>query len=109
MSIKPIDMQTSMGQMHEVARKEHAHAEALLQELHHLDDEADEKSNLAKRKLDESRESGEMTNRLDDREAGKGKNRKGRDGNKEFHNDESKRHIEIVTDENLGRFVDYKK
>lgn len=60
MSIKPIDLQTNINQMHEVGKVEHSRLNALNEQQLVMDKHAAEKSNLAKSKLDET-EKGEKT------------------------------------------------
>ena len=108
MTIKPIDLQTSIGQIHEVARHQHAQNEALAQQMHHLDKEALDKANVVDSHLDESRESQHATNRLDEHSSGSGKRKqKGKDGSSSPG--EKKRGVEFVEDESLGRIIDVKK
>ncbi|PKL35512.1 MAG: hypothetical protein CVV44_22185 [Spirochaetae bacterium HGW-Spirochaetae-1] len=60
MSIKPIDLQTNIGQMHEVGRGEHARSGAGVEQQLILDKEAAQKSALKNTRLDESNK-GEKT------------------------------------------------
>jgi hypothetical protein len=60
MPIKPIDLQTNIGQMTEVGKAEHARHAGILQQQNVLDKEAAEKSNLVKDRLDELKK-GEQT------------------------------------------------
>jgi hypothetical protein len=108
MPITPIDLQTNIGQMHEVARKEHAHGDSVNAQIHHLDKEADDKSNNANSRLDESREAQNMTGRLDDRTGG-GQKRKKRNADGTQEETRPKRKVEMIEDENLGRVIDIKK
>ncbi|HEY1405975.1 MAG TPA: hypothetical protein VF857_05140 [Spirochaetota bacterium] len=108
MSIKPIDMQTNIGQMHEVARKEHAQSDAVHLGLHQLDKESSDKAAVADSRLDEMHKASEMTNRLDDREGG-GRRREKQKGGKSAPGTGKKRGIEIVEDASLGRIIDIKK
>jgi hypothetical protein len=107
-SIKPIDIQTNIGQMHEVARKEHAQTDAVHHGLHRLDQESDEKASVVNTRLDESREASEMTERLDDREGG-GKHKEKKKKGQGQGVGPRKRGIEIVENTNLGRVIDVKK
>jgi hypothetical protein len=65
MTIKPIDLQTNIGQMTEVSKNEHARQGALAAQQQILDKEANEKSKLKNTKLDES-EKGEQTSIKDE-------------------------------------------
>lgn len=108
MSLKPIDMQTNINQMHEVARKEHAQQDAVHLGIHKLDQEANEKSELKNSRLDEMNKASEMTNRLDDREGGGGRRGKKKKGERP-ETPPLKRGVEMVEDANLGRHIDVKK
>jgi hypothetical protein len=108
MTIKPIDLQTSIGQMHEVARHQHSHNEALAQQMHHLDKEALDKAVVADSHLDESEKSQHAANRLDDRPSDSRK-RKKKDNNGSSPQNEKKRGVEFVEDKSLGRIIDVKK
>jgi len=65
MTIKPIDLQTNIGQMPEVSKHEHARLGALAAQQQILDSEANEKSALKNTRLDES-EKGEKTSIKDE-------------------------------------------
>lgn len=55
MSIKPIDMQTNIAQMHEVARNAQVKTEAIVEQQHVLDKESLEKSRLTNARLEENK------------------------------------------------------
>lgn len=65
MSIKPIDLQTNIGQMTEISRHEHARIGSLVAQQHLLDNEAQNKSILKNSRLDEA-EKGEKTSIKDE-------------------------------------------
>ncbi len=65
MTIRPIDLQTSIGQMPEVSKNEHARQGALAAQQQILDKEANEKSILKNTRLDEA-EKGERTSIKDE-------------------------------------------
>ncbi len=65
MTIRPIDLQTSLGQMPEVSKNEHVRQGALAAQQHILDKEAHDKSILKNTRLDEA-EKGEKTSIRDE-------------------------------------------
>jgi hypothetical protein len=108
MTIKPIDIQTSIGQIHEVARTQQALNESLAAQMQHLDKEALDKGQTADSRLEESKESQHLTNRLDEHKGGSGRRRRekrepGKKGTA------SSSHVQVVEDQSLGRFIDVKK
>jgi hypothetical protein len=108
MTIKPIDIQTNIGQMHEVARTQQALNESLAAQMQHLDKEAMDKAQTADSRLDESKESQHLTNRLDEHKDGSGRRHRGkREPGKK--GSESTNHVQVVEDQSLGRFIDVKK
>jgi len=103
MTIKPIDLQTNIGQMTEVGKNEHARQGTLAAQQQVLDKEANEKSNLKNARLDEA-EKGEKTSIRDEH---KGSERHG-SGNKS--DQEQKKHEsksgEKMKDEKMGKIID---
>ena len=74
MSIKPIDLQTDIAHMHEIAKGEHGRAAAYIEGQHSLEEDAEEKARRTKDKLEENKQA-EKTSIM--REEGfKGKNNK---------------------------------
>ena len=55
MTIKPIDLQINIAQMHEVAKGEQIRTEGIAEQQHLRDKESDEKSKLIQSRLDESK------------------------------------------------------
>ena len=107
MSVKPIDLQTNMSQMHEVSKSEHARSMAAAEARHVLDEESDKKSRLVNSKLDELKKSETSTIReKEEKEARKGKKEAG-SGNRE--KEEERKKNERSSDEKLGRFIDVLK
>ncbi len=107
MSIKPIDLQSNIAQMHEVAKGEQVRTEGVVEQQHVLEKESNEKSRLVQSKIDENkkaertiimREEGKSKERMHgERERGKGKK------------EESKDKSEKITDNTMGRIIDIKK
>ena len=65
MSIKPLDLQTNIGQAPEVGRTQHAQAEALAEQAHRLMKESDDKSKTADSHLDEAEKAEHSAIRLE--------------------------------------------
>lgn len=105
MSIKPLDMQTSINQMHEVGRQEHGKNEALLQEQHLLQKQSNDKSVLTNSRLDEAKK-GEGTAIKD--EGGKNPKKKYTLSKEEKEKKDTETG-EILTDERMGKFIDVLK
>ena len=108
MSIKPIDLQTNMGQMHEVGRGEHARSGAIAEQQHLLDDEAKKQSQLINTKLEEAKkgEKNEVRDALTDDKEQRKKEAKEREKRKA---DERKKQQELAKDANIGRIIDILK
>lgn len=104
MSIKPIDMQTNVGQMHEVARNSQVRTDAILEQQHVLDKESNEKSRLINSKLEENKKAEKTIIMNEDKRRFKGEKHKGKDKGEEKE-EESKRMI----DDKMGRIIDVKK
>lgn len=110
MSIKPIDLQTNMGQMHEVGRNEQARSGALAEQQHVLDEEAKKNSQLVNSKLDETKK-GEKTEVRDALADDKEKEQKKREAaeKEKRKEDERKKQQELAKDSNIGRIIDVLK
>jgi hypothetical protein len=110
MSIKPIDLQTNMGQVHEVARNQHAHIGAMSEQLHHLDKEADDKSKNADYRTEETREAEHTGIRLDDhKEEEQGRRKQGRQKKRSSLKPPAGKVVEFVENGNLGNIIDIRK
>ena len=107
MSIKPIDIQTNIGQAPEVGRTQHAQAEALAEQLHHLDKESDDRSKAADSRLDEAEKAEHAANRLDERK--ERERRRGRYVPKKGAPAEKGKVVEFVENGNLGNIIDIRK
>ncbi len=108
MSIKPIDLLSNMGQMHEVGRGEHARSGAVAEQQQLLDEEAAKQSRLINTKLDETKKSEKTEVRdalADDKEKEKQKKKQ----DEESREREKKKQQELSKDANLGRIIDILK
>jgi hypothetical protein len=103
MAIKPIDLQTNIGQMTEVSKHEHARLGALAAQQHLLDNEAYNKSLLKNARLDET-EKGEKTS-IKDEEKKKEKHNLEHNADQEKNKDEN-RSGEKMKDDKIGNIID---
>jgi hypothetical protein len=106
-TIKPIDLQTNIGQMHEVGRGEQARSEAIAGQQHLREQEANEKSNLINTRLDESKK-GEKTAIRDEEKKGRHQKRSLAEKDKE-KKEKKKEPEKKVKDERRGRIIDILK
>jgi hypothetical protein len=104
MSIKPIDMQTNIAQMHEVARNAQVKTEAVVEQQHVLDKESHEKSRLTRARLEENKKAEKNAIMREDK-------RRYRGGSQEERGEENARQEEesLPSDEKIGRIIDVKK
>lgn len=110
MSIKPIDLQTNIGQMHEVARGEQARTEGVVEQQHVLEKESDEKSRLVQSRLEENKKA-ERT--IIKREEGGQERRQRERGREREHEEKSEEEHEPARrpakGTHLGTIIDVKK
>lgn len=100
MTIKPIDLQTNIGQMSEISKNEHARQGALVAQQQILDSEANEKSNLKNTKLDES-EKGEKTSIKDEH-----KKQSAEHGSQQRQQKQEEKKTEKMKDDRMGKIID---
>lgn len=105
MSIKPIDMQTNIAQMHEVARNAQVKSEAVVEQQHVLDKESLERSRLANARLEENKKAEKNTIMPEEKRHSRGGTYGGREGGGGEREEENP----PPTDEKIGRFIDVKK
>jgi len=102
MSIKPIDMQTNVGQMHEVARGSQVRTDAILEQQHMLDKESNDKSRLVNSKLEENKKAEKTIIMKENKRKFKGEKHKDKGEGKEGEPGK-------MTDDRMGRIIDVKK
>ena len=105
MSIKPIDMQTNIAQMHEVARNAQVKAEAVVEQQHILDKESLEKSRLTNARLEENKKAEKNAIMRE----GKRRFRGGAHGGRECEGAERDEENPPPGNEKIGRIIDVKK
>ncbi len=106
MSLKPIDLQTNISQMHEVGRHEHSRNTSVILQQQALDEESTKKTREFKDRLDEAKkaEKTEVRDSLaDDREREKARREK------ERKEREASEESEKMKDDRLGRIIDILK
>lgn len=103
MAIKPIDLQTNIAQIIEVARGEHARNAALVEQQHILSKESQEKTNIQKEKVEENKKAERTIILNEEKQFKKGKQFK--EGEKKEKQDQP----EVLEDTKIGRIIDVKK
>ena len=105
MPIKPINLQTNIGQLPEVSKAEHARQGIIAEQQHLLDKQAAEKSNLVNSKLEQA-EKGEKTSIMDEdkKRSGSGIEQHGK--GKE---DKEASPKERMKDDKIGKIIDILK
>ncbi|MDY6969050.1 MAG: hypothetical protein SVR08_10420 [Spirochaetota bacterium] len=105
MSVKPIDFQTNIAKIPDVAKDEETRALAQIGQRQAREEESSEKSKLVSSRLKENRELEKTAIKREENRKKRGKHRGGRDN-------EAKRDIEgksILKDEKIGNIIDIKK
>lgn len=103
MPIKPIDLQTNIAQMIEVARGEHARNAAVVEQQHILSKESQEKTNIQKEKVEENKKAERTIILNEEKQFKKGKQFK--EGEKKDKPEQP----EVLEDTKIGRIIDVKK
>jgi len=105
MPIKPIDLQTNIGQLPEVSKAEHARQGVIAEQQHLLDKQAAEKSNLVNSRLEQA-EKGEKTSIMDEE-----KKRSGSGAEQHGKSQEEKEPSpkERMKDDKIGKIIDVLK
>ncbi|MEJ5360428.1 MAG: hypothetical protein WHV26_00065 [Spirochaetota bacterium] len=103
MAIKPIDLQTNIAQIIEVARGEHARNAAVVEQQHILSKESQEKTNIQKEKVEENKKAERTIILNEEKQFKKGKQFK--EGEKK----EKQEQPEELEDTKIGRIIDVKK
>lgn len=105
MTIKPIDLQTHIAQIHEVAKGEQGRSAAVIEGQHVLEKVTSEESKLISERLDENKK-GEKTaiKKEEDR-----KKKRARFAGKKDRGEEQEEANEVVKDERMGRMIDVKR
>lgn len=106
MTIKPIDLQTNIAHLHEIAKNEHSKSAVFVEREHSLEKNAEEGANRIRSKLEENKHA-EKTSIM--REEGfKGKREKQlKQENNNKENQEEKK--DILKNEKMGLNIDVKR
>ena len=104
MSIKPIDLQTNIAHLHEIAKGEHGRAAANIEGQHLLEKTAEEKARLTRSKLEENKQA-EKTSIMREESFKKKK------GKKSLREDESENEEteDFSKEEKIGLMIDVKR
>ncbi|HOP29191.1 MAG TPA: hypothetical protein P5120_02385 [Spirochaetota bacterium] len=105
MPIKPIDLQTNIGQLSEVGKAEHARQGVVAEQQHLLDKQAAEKSNLVNSKLEQA-EKGEKTAIMDEEKKRSGSGSEQHEKGREEKEPSPK---ERMKDDKIGKIIDVLK
>lgn len=110
MSLKPIDLQSNISHMHEVAKSQQARNEAVTQQQYLRDNESAEQSKLVDSKVGENKkgEKSGIQKKNDSRSGGKYSSESGQKDQKDDENNTSNEN-KFVEDLKLGRIIDIKK
>ncbi len=109
MTIKPIDLQTNIGQLTEVGRGEQARSGALTEQQHVREEETSRKGRNVQNRLDESEKSDQRAIHDDEKDkSGSGGREKGRGGEKETGKQKGSPSPHPGND-SMGRFIDVLK
>ncbi|MBN1500417.1 MAG: hypothetical protein JW982_09680 [Spirochaetes bacterium] len=110
MSIRPIDLQSNIGQISEIARNQNAKNDAVIQQHTLADQEAALKSSLINTRLGENKKADESQIRDEEK---KRKNpflqSSGNKDEEESDDKEVSSNVKYVQDLGLGRIIDIKK
>ena len=108
MAVQPIDLQTNMGQMPEIARLEHARTDLIASQQHLQAQKSHEQSTIADSVVEQNKESEKSDVRLEEHGGQGGKRRLyGRKGI--VRDKEPEVSAEEIEDERLGRIIDVMK
>ncbi|HOR43781.1 MAG TPA: hypothetical protein PK624_03185 [Spirochaetota bacterium] len=107
MSIKPIDLLTSMNQLHEVAKTQHQMDNLALSQQLHLDKEADKKSKESDKTVDQTNETYKTVD--NDSHAKENRERRKHPQQGEVKNHHEEHAPRQVEDERLGSNFDIRK
>jgi len=104
--ITPIDLQVNIGHLHEIGRAEHSRNAAVDSQQGFLDDEAARLTNLKKERIEESQKAEHSTvndSLADEKEKEKEKRKEFSRGHDET---DSRRPVNVLYDDKLGREID---
>ena len=105
MSVKPIDFQTNIAKILDVAKDEEGRAAALSGQRQAREEEASEKSKLANSRLKENREIEKTAIEREENRKKRGKKRGGRDREEKMRQEDKG----VLKDEKIGNIIDIKK
>ena len=107
MTIKPIDLQINIAQMHEVSKGEQVRTEGIAEQQHLLEKESDEKSKLIQSRLDENKKAEKTIIKREEEKGKRGGKRKRREDKRGIEPEEKE--MKTLKDTRMGRIIDVKK
>jgi hypothetical protein len=107
MTIKPIDLQTNIAHMHEIAKGEHGRGAAYIQGQHSLEKNAEEDARRIRNKLEENKHA-EKTSIMREENPKHKKDKKFMHDTGDSKND-AESGDDIYKDENIGLKIDVKR
>ncbi len=105
MSVKPLDLQTNLSHMHEIAKGEQSRSAAVVEGRHVLEKDSGEKSKLINERLEENKKA-EKTAIKREEERKKKKKRLRKDA--ETMEEAEEKSI-MLKDDKIGRMIDVKR
>ncbi len=108
MSIKPIDLQTNIAQIHEVAKGEQGRSAAVVEGQHRMEKKSGEESKQVSERLDENKKAEKTAIRRED-ERKKKKERKKLAKDDEMEMADLENEEKLMKDEKIGRMIDVKR
>ncbi len=107
MSIKPIDLQTNVAHMHEIAKGEHGRSAALIEGQHSLEENAEEHARRIRNKLEENKQAEKTSIKRE--EGFKKKNEKKSLHDKNSNKVTSDEDQALMKEEKMGLMIDVKR
>ncbi len=109
MSIRPIDLQTNINQLPEVARNQNIKNESIVQQQYIADQEAALKSNLVNTRLGENKKTDETLIKDEEKNRRNPNQKNAKNDEEETEKEELSSNVKYVRDLGLGRIIDIKK
>ncbi|MBN2402532.1 MAG: hypothetical protein JXN64_09030 [Spirochaetes bacterium] len=107
MTIKPIDVQTNIAHLHEIAKGEHGRSAAYIHGEHILEKNAEEEARRIRNKLEENKHAEKTLIMREERQ--KQKKDKGHQHEDADNNDNSEEKANLLKQTNIGLRIDVKR
>ena len=105
MSVKPIDLQTHISQIHEVAKGEQGRSAAVIDGQHNMEKTSGEKSKLVSERLDENKKAEKAAIKREERR----RKRKKRKLKAQVADEQNIEEEQVIRDEKIGRVIDVRR